>query len=105
MLQAALPSRSVQRLNTNKTILDQHMKPKSMTSLIAKSVTVLAACAALNASAGTPAKAPVTPVTEPATLFDSVGADLSVAYDSRYYFRGLWFADNIISTSSISPSL
>jgi hypothetical protein len=75
------------------------MKPKSMTSLIAKSVTVLAACAALNASAGTPmAKAPVTPVTEPATLFDSVGADLSVAYDSRYYFRGLWFADNIIST-------
>lgn len=74
------------------------MKPKSMTSLIAKSVTVLAACAALNASAGTPAKAPVTPVTEPATLFDSVGADLSVAYDSRYYFRGLWFADNIISS-------
>ncbi|MCB1278184.1 hypothetical protein [Prosthecobacter sp.] len=69
-----------------------------MTSLIAKSVTVLAACAALNASAGTPAKAPVMPVTEPETLFDSVGADLSVAYDSRYYFRGLWFADNIISS-------
>lgn len=74
------------------------MKPKSMTSLIAKSVAVLAACAALNASAGTaPAKAPLPPV-EPSALFDSIGANLSVAYDSRYYFRGLWFADNIVST-------
>lgn len=76
------------------------MKPKSMTSLIAKSVTVLAACAALNASAGTaPAKAPVEPVAEPSTLFDSMGASISAAYDSRYYFRGLWFADNIITTA------
>lgn len=75
------------------------MKPKSMTSLIAKSVAVLAACAALNANAGTaPAKAPVEPVAEPSTLFDSMGASISAAYDSRYYFRGLWFADNIIST-------
>lgn len=76
------------------------MKPKSMTSLIAKSVAVLAACAALNASAGTaPAKAPVEPVAEPGTLFDSMGASISAAYDSRYYFRGLWFADNIITTA------
>jgi len=76
------------------------MKPKSMTSLVAKSVTVLAACAALNASAGTaPAKAPLPPVEpEPSALFDSIGANLSVAYDSRLYFRGLWFADNTIST-------
>lgn len=74
------------------------MKPNSMTSLIAKSVAVLAACAALNATAGTaPAKAPVPPV-EPSALFDSIGANLSASYDSRYYFRGLWFADNIIST-------
>lgn len=76
------------------------MKLKSMTSIIAKSVTVLAACAALNASAGTMApKAPLPPVEpEPSTLFDTVGADVSVGYDSRYYFRGLWFADNIISS-------
>lgn len=76
------------------------MKLKSMTSIIAKSVTVLAACAALNASAGTMApKAPLPPVEpEPSSLFDTVGADVSVGYDSRYYFRGLWFADNIISS-------
>jgi len=76
------------------------MKLKSMTSIIAKSVTVLAACAALNASAGTMApKAPLPPVEpEPSALFDSIGADLSAAFDSRYYFRGLWFADNIVST-------
>jgi hypothetical protein len=76
------------------------MKPKSMTSLIAKSLTVFAACAALNASAGTaPAKNPAPVEPEPATLFESIGADLSAAYDSRYYFRGLWFADNIITTT------
>lgn len=75
------------------------MKPKSMTSHIAKSVAVLAACAALNASAGTaPAKNPAPVEPEPSALFDSIGAELSAAYDSRYYFRGLWFADNIIST-------
>ena len=67
-----------------------------MTSLIAKSVAVLAACAALNATAGTaPAKAPVPPV-EPSALFDSIGATFDAGYDSRYYFRGLWFADNIM---------
>ena len=76
------------------------MKLKSMTSIIAKSVTVLAACAALNASAGTMApKAPLPPVEpEPSALFDTLGADVSVGYDSRYYFRGLWLADNIISS-------
>lgn len=90
---------AVQRLNTNKTKSTKHMKLKSMTSIIAKSVTVLAACAALNAFAGPAAKAPVPQVEpEPASLFDSIGADLSAAYDSRYYFRGLWFADNIVST-------
>jgi hypothetical protein len=83
------------------TKLDQHMKTNRMTSFVAKSVTVLAACAALNASAGTaPAKAPLPPVEpEPSSLFDSVGATLDVGYDSRYYFRGLWFADNIVWSS------
>ena len=83
------------------------MKPKSMKSFIAKSVSVLAACAALNASADTPAatgpatKNPATknPVPEAApggSLFDSIGATFDAGYDSRYYFRGLWFADNIM---------
>jgi hypothetical protein len=81
------------------TKLDQYMKTNRMTSFVAKSVTVLAACAALNASAGTaPAKAPVPVEPEPSALFDSVGAKLRAGYDSRYYFRGLWFADNIVST-------
>ncbi len=86
------------------------MKPKSMTSFIAKSVTVLAACAALNASADTPAatgpaasaknpKNPAPPVTETGALFDSIGATFDAGYDSRYYFRGLWFADNIMWTA------
>ncbi len=81
------------------------MKTQSMTSLIAQSVAVLAACAALNASAGT-AKAPVPPVTEPGALFESLGATLDVGYDSRYYYRGLWFADNIVwSALNISAPL
>lgn len=77
------------------------MKPKSMTSFIAKSVTVLAACAALNASAGTaPVKNPAPPVVEESgALFDSIGATFDAGYDSRYYFRGLWFADNIMWTA------
>jgi hypothetical protein len=76
------------------------MKPNNMTSYFAKSVAVLAACAALNVSAGTaPAKNPAPIEPEPSTLFDSIGATLDVAYDSRYYFRGLWFADNIVTTA------
>lgn len=76
------------------------MKLNRINSIMAKSVATLAACAALNATAGTaPAPknpAPVAP--EPSALFDSLGAELSTAFDSRYYFRGLWFADNISST-------
>ncbi len=70
---------------------------KSMTSVITKSALVLAACASMNAFAGTApsgkAPAPVAPE-EPGALFDSLGATLEVGYDTRYYFRGLWFADN-----------
>ncbi len=76
------------------------MKLKSMTSVITKSALVLAACASLNAFAGTSApsgkggKAVVPPVEEDGALFDTIGATLEVGYDTRYYFRGRWFADN-----------
>jgi hypothetical protein len=78
-----------------------NMKLKSMTSVITKSALVLAACASLNAIAG-PApmgKAPAPPVMEESgALFDTLGATLEVGYDTRYYFRGLWFADNTVWT-------
>ena len=72
------------------------MKLKSMTSVITKSALVLAACASLNAFAGTsaPAKGVTPTVEEGGALFDTLGATLEVGYDTRYYFRGLWFADN-----------
>ena len=72
------------------------MKLKSMTSVITKSAIVLAACASMNAFAGTsaPAKGVTPTVEEGGALFDTLGATLEVGYDSRYYFRGLWFADN-----------
>jgi hypothetical protein len=82
------------------------MKLNRLNSIMAKSVATLAVCTALNATAGTaPAPknpAPVEPA--PTALFDSIGATLDVAYDSRYYFRGLWFADNIVTTA-LSVSL
>lgn len=79
------------------------MKLKSMTSVITKSALVLAASASLSAFAGTapaPAKGttPVLPPEESGALFDTVGATLEVGYDTRYYFRGLWFADNTVWT-------
>lgn len=74
------------------------MKLNRLNSIMTKSVATIAACAALNAAAGTaPAPknpAPVEPA--PTALFDSIGATLDVGYDSRYYYRGLWFADNIV---------
>jgi hypothetical protein len=76
------------------------MKLKSMTSVITKSALVLAACASLNAFAGTSAPSgkggkTVAPLAEEdGALFDTIGATLEVGYDTRYYFRGLWFADN-----------
>ncbi|SKB05458.1 hypothetical protein SAMN02745166_04276 [Prosthecobacter debontii] len=74
------------------------MKLKSMTSVITKSALVLAAAASLNAFAGTPAPAKgVTPVVEEdaGALFDTLGATVEVGYDTRLYYRGLWFADNV----------
>ena len=96
------------RWKVSRTNLHQHinkpkstiMKLKSMTSVITKSALVLAACASLNAFAGTSApsgkggKAVVPPVEEDGALFDTIGATLEVGYDTRYYFRGRWFADN-----------
>lgn len=77
------------------------MKLKSMTSVITKSALVLAASASLSAFAGTPAPSkgvvPVAPE-EPGALFDTVGATLEVGYDTRTYYRGLWFADNAVWT-------
>jgi hypothetical protein len=88
-------------LNTNKLNSTNIMKLNRLNSIMAKSVATLAVCTALNATAGTaPAPknpAPVEPA--PTALFDSIGATLDVAYDSRYYFRGLWFADNIVTTA------
>lgn len=79
------------------------MKLKSMTSVITKSAMVLAACASLSAFAGTVApsgKEPVAPLPEPdGALFDTLGAELAVGYDTRTYYRGLWFADNAVWTS------
>ena len=77
------------------------MKLKSMTSIITKSALVLAACASLNAVAGTsaPSKGVVpTAPEEDGALFDTVGASLSVGYDTRYYWRGLYRADNTMNT-------
>jgi hypothetical protein len=84
-------------INTPKST---NMKLKSMTSVIVKSALVLAACASLNAVAGPSAPSGKTvvppPVEENGALFDTLGATLEVGYDSRYYFRGLWFADNTV---------
>lgn len=71
-----------------------------MTSIITKSALVLAACASLNAVAGTsaPSKGVVpTAPEEDGALFDTVGASLSVGYDTRYYQRGLYRADNTLN--------
>jgi hypothetical protein len=74
-----------------------HQYMKSMTSVITKSALVLAACASMNAFAGTPSAKGPAPAVEPESgaLFDTLGATLEVGYDTRYYYRGLWFADNI----------
>jgi hypothetical protein len=88
-------------LNTNKHTRPTLMKLNRLNSIMAKSVATIAACAALNATAGTApaAKNPAPLETAPAALFGSIGATLDVAYDTRYYFRGLWFADNIVTAA------
>ncbi len=73
-----------------------------MTSLITKSAAVLAACVALNAQAGSDGKV-VAPTITP-EVDDSLGFEASIGYDSRYYFRGLWFSNHNVWTS-ISTSI
>lgn len=61
---------------------------------------LLWAVCSLSAFAGTPVATPVTPtVAEEAALLDTVGATLEAGFDSRYYHRGLWIADNMTWTS------
>ncbi len=58
---------------------------------------LLSVSAGITAYGGTPvAPAAVTPVpASDASLLDTVGATLEAGYDSRYYHRGLWLADNM----------
>jgi hypothetical protein len=62
--------------------------------MVTKSALALAACASLNALAGDakPAAA-AAPASE--GILGPVTATLDTGFDTRYYFRGLWFADNI----------
>lgn len=77
----------------------QNMKTTKTTSMVTKAALALAACASLNALAGTKpaAAAPAAPASE--GLMGSITATADISYDSRYYFRGLWFADNILTTT------
>jgi hypothetical protein len=84
------------------------MKVKHTTCSITKTVLALTACASLNAFAGTAGKA-VAPAPETDdSLFGTFGIPITgsvdVGWDSRYYFRGLWFADQI-AWSGISLSM
>lgn len=75
------------------------MKLNNMTSLLVKSVAALAVSTSMG-FAGVSGKAPVAPppppIEEPAALFDTIGATLSVGYDTRNYYRGLWFNDDSV---------
>ena len=74
------------------------MKLNNMTSLLVKSVAALAVSTSMS-FAGVSGKAPIAPpppVEEPAALFDTIGATLSVGYDTRNYYRGLWFNDDSV---------
>ena len=69
-----------------------------MTSLLVKSAAALAVSTSMS-FAGVSGKAPVPPpppIEEPSALFDTIGATLSVGYDSRNYYRGLWFNDDSV---------
>ncbi len=69
------------------------MKLKSIKNPVLKTMLALTACTSLTTFAGTPAVKSKTVVKpEAAPLFTG---SVDVGVDSRYYFRGLWFADNI----------
>lgn len=69
-----------------------------MTSLITKSAAVIAACVALNAQAGTTGGKIVEPTVTP-EVDDSLGIEAGIGYDSRLYFRGMWFANHDVWAS------
>lgn len=72
------------------------MKVKNTTTTIKNTVLALTACAGLNAFAG-PAAKPEPPKTDDsffATYGLKISGTLEAGWDSRYYFRGLFFADN-----------
>lgn len=74
------------------------MTSRSMKPYIVKTMLSLYGCFALNAAAETSAPSQISPQieTKPKSFFESISATVDAAYDSRYYFRGLWFADNIM---------
>lgn len=75
------------------------MKTTPITSLLAKSAALLAVCAAFSgAQAGTTVGKSVAPMIQPAAE-DPLGFEASMGYDSRYYFRGLWFSNNNVWTN------
>jgi hypothetical protein len=76
----------------------QDMKTTKTTSMVTKSALALAACASLNALAGD-AKPAAAAAPAPEGILGSVTATLDSGFDTRYYFRGLWFADNIAWSS------
>ncbi len=74
------------------------MKLNSMTSLIVKSAAAIAVSTSM-AFAGSSGKAVIPPPPAPESapaLFDTIGATLSVGYDTRNYYRGLWFNDDSV---------
>jgi hypothetical protein len=68
------------------------------TSFIIAAALVLAVSISVTAHAGAETGGKTSPVPplmeESAALLNSVGATVEAGYDTRYYFRGLWFADN-----------
>jgi len=69
------------------------MKSKKTTCSVIKAALAVTAFASMNAVAGTgiPDKESKTIVAEEKPW---ISGSLEAGYDSRYYFRGLWFADN-----------
>ncbi len=72
---------------------------KNTKSAITKAVIALTACAGMNAVAGPAVASKTVAETKDESLFGLAGIEMTGAmeagWDSRYYFRGLWFADNI----------
>jgi hypothetical protein len=79
-----------QPTNTNQT-KTHCMK---LRSLLTPALSLLAA----SAFAGSPGKAPA-PVQAPAPAEEPLGITASIAYDTHYVFRGVLFAENLVSTA------